>query len=181
MDDETGWNDVLTGGWHAGVRDAVVTRVERLSQCRHGQLVRTLSDLEAARYAWVEDLHRLVVVAIRDETGADLDELGSQAAWACYEDVWERLRVRWSRGGRLARVPLGAEPEVVRLLQSLPVAAAEAAGTDVSTCPPDPLWLGGRLLVDLEGLRAHLDGPARGDDDLRILVGLITGACRRRQ
>ena len=179
MDDETGWDDVLTSGWHAGVRDAVVSRVEHGARGRHGLLVRTLSDPDVARYAWVEDLHQRVLVAIRDETGADLDELGSQAAWACYEDVWERLRRRWERGGRLARVPLGSESEVVHLVQSLPVGAAEAAGADVSTQPPDPLWLRGRLLVDVTGLRLHLDGPGAGDDDLRILVGLIIGACGR--
>ncbi|GGI07209.1 hypothetical protein [Egicoccus halophilus] len=178
MDDDSGWNDLLVGGWHAGVRDAVVVRVERASVGHHGELVRTLSDPDGARYAWVESLHRRVLGAIRAETGADLDELGSQAAWACYEDVWERLRVRWGRGGRLARVPLGGEPDVVRLLHSLPPSAAEAAGADISCEPPDPLWLHGRLLVDLEGLAGHV-AASPDDTDLRILAGLLRGACRR--
>lgn len=177
MDDETGWNDVLVGGWHAGVRDAVVARVEQATFGRRGQLVRTLSDPDAARYAWVEALHARVVLAIREETGADLDALGSQAAWACYEDVWDRLRMRWGRGGRLARVRLGSEPATVRLLAALPVAAAEAAGADVSTEPPDPLWLDGRLLVDVEGLQAYAR-LASTDDGVRDTTERIVAACR---
>ncbi|MFA9445729.1 hypothetical protein [Egicoccus sp. AB-alg6-2] len=178
MDDESGWNDVLVGGWHAGVRDAVVLRVERATGGRHGQLVRTLADPDGARYAWTESLHALIVAAIRDETGADLDALGSQAAWSCYEQVWDRLALRWGNGGRLCRVPIGAEPDVVRLLEGLPVAAAEAAGADAGTDPPDPLWLRGRLLVDLEGLQQYLAGRDPHDES-RITAGLIARACAR--
>lgn len=176
MDDESGWNDVLVGGWHAGVRDAVVVRVERQTFGHHGQLVRTLRDPETARFAWVEVLHRQVVAAIRDETGADLDALGSQAAWACYEQVWERLRTRWARGGRLARVPLGGEPDVVDRLRRLPVPAAEAAGADVSGRVPDPLWVDGRLLVDVHGLRAYVHA-SDASAEVRTLVAAILAAC----
>lgn len=175
MDDESGWNELLIGGWSAGVRDAVVARVEAATAGRHGQLVRTLSDPDAARYAWTEALHEAVVAGIRDETGADLDALGSQAAWACYEQVWDRLRTRWGRGGRLARVPLGAEPAVVALLHELPSTAAEAAGADVAVHPPDPLWLHGRLLIDLDGLVRH---AAAVGGDVRITAGRIARACR---
>jgi hypothetical protein len=176
VDDDSGWNDVLVGGWHAGVRDAVVVRVERRTFGRHGQLVRTLHDPEAARFAWVEILHRHVVAAIREETGADLDALGSQAAWACYEQVWDGLRTRWADGGRLARVPLGREPVVVNLLMQLPAAAAEAAGADVSGQVADPLWVDGRLLVDVHGLRAHVHASA-ADADVRTVIARILAAC----
>lgn len=178
VDDESGWNDVLVGGWHAGVRDAVVARVEQRTAGRHGQLVRTLCDPDTARFAWVEQLHQHVVAAIRDETGADLDALGSQAAWACYEQVWERLRVRWGRGGRLVRVPLGAEPAVVGLVQRLPVGAAEAAGADVSGPVADPLWVEGRLLIDLAGLRAWARSHAATPPSVG-LVTAIAAACGR--
>lgn len=176
MDDDSGWNDVLVGGWHAGVRDAVVVRVERQTLGRHGQLVRTLRDPDEARYAWVEILHRDVLDAIRAETGADLDALGSQAAWACYEQVWDRLRTRWGRGGRLTRVPLGREPSVVTLLQQLPTATAEAAGADVSGPVPDPLWVDGRLLVDVHGLRAHVQA-AGATTQVRRVAAAILVAC----
>ena len=176
VDDESGWHDVLVGGWHAGVRDAVVRRVERMATGHRGQLVRTLHDPDAARYAWVEELHRDVVAAIRDETGADLDSLGSQAAWACYEQVWDRLRTRWGRGGPLTRVPLGNEPTVVALLHRLPTGLAEAAGAEVSGHLADPLWVGGRLLVDLDGLRtAAADAPA----EVRAVIASLVAACGR--
>jgi hypothetical protein len=155
-DDGTGWNEVLVGGWTAEVRDAVVARVERACLGRRGRLVRVLGDPEAAPARHVEQLHRLVLDAVAAETGAHLEELGSQAAWACYDDVWEELTARWADGGELATVPLGAEPAVVRLLQHLPPEIAEHAGPDGHARPPDPLWLGGRLRVDVDGLYAFL-------------------------
>jgi hypothetical protein len=155
-DDGTGWNEVLVGGWTAEVRDAVVARIERATVGRRGRLVRTLAAPEQVPAAWVEQLHVLILGAIAAETGADLDALGSQAAWACYDDVWSELAARWADGGSLRRVPLGAEPPVVRLLQHLPADAAEYAGADVTRAVPDPLWVGGRLRVDVEGLFAYL-------------------------
>jgi hypothetical protein len=155
-DDGTGWNELLVGGWTSDVRDAVVRRVERATTGRHGRLVRTVADPEAVRPAWVEQLHELILAAIAAETGADLDALGSQAAWACYDAVWDELAARWSDGGALVTVPLGAEPGVVRLVQHLPPDVAEHAGADVAERVPDPLWLRGRLLVDVEGLWAYL-------------------------
>jgi hypothetical protein len=155
-DDGTGWNEVLVGGWTAEVRDAVVARIERASVGRRGRLVRTLSDPDGAPAARVEQLHELVLAAIAAETGADLDALGSQAAWACYDDVWTELTARWADGGTLRRVPLGDEPAVARLLQHLPAEVAEHGGAEVSGRAPDPLWLRGRLRVDVDGLWAYL-------------------------
>jgi hypothetical protein len=155
-DDGSGWNEVLVGGWTADVRDAVVVRIERASLGRRGWLVRTLADPDGVQAGWVEALHRVVVAAVAAETGADLDALGSQAAWACYDDVWAELGARWADGGALPQVPLGDEPAVVRLLQHLPPQIAEHAGADVSGTVPDPLWVAGRLRVDVEGLWAYL-------------------------
>ena len=156
MDDSSGWNEVLLGVWHQGVRDAVVARIEAATIGRRGWLVRVFATPDAARADWTETVHAVVLAAIRDETGADLDELGSQAAWECYEQVWECLRERWGDGGDLATVRLGAEPEVTRLMSSLPAEAAACAGADVTTATPDPLWLRGRLRVDAQGLGAYL-------------------------
>jgi hypothetical protein len=155
-DDGTGWNEMLVGGWTAEVRDAVVARVERASVGRRGRLVRILADPDGVPAAWVEELHRLVLAAIAAETGADLDALGSQAAWACYDHVWAELEERWADGGSLREVPLGGEPAVVRLLRNLPADVAASAGAEVRGSGPDPLWLRGRLLVDIEGLWAYL-------------------------
>jgi hypothetical protein len=160
VDDETGWNDVLLGLWTERVRDAVVARIERATVGRRGWLVRALADPDGCRPEHTETVHALVVAAIRDETGADLDALGSQAAWESYEQVWEALRDRWADGGSLGVVRLGSEPAVVRAIAALPEEAAAHLAADVSGSVADPLWLGGRLRVDLEGLAAYrrLDG-----------------------
>jgi hypothetical protein len=155
VDDETGWNDVLLGMWTERVRDAVVARIERATVGRRGWLVRALADPDGCRPEYTETVHALVVAAIRDETGADLDALGSQAAWESYEQVWEALRERWSDGGTLGVVRLGSEPAIARAIAGLPEEAAAHLAADVSGPVPDPLWLGGRLRVDLDGLAAY--------------------------
>ena len=174
MDDSSGWNEVLVGVWADPVCDAVVARIEAATVGRRGWLVRVLVDPDAARADWTETVHALVLAAIRDETGADLDELGSQSAWDCYEQVWERLRRAWGDGGRLAKVRLGAEPEVSRLVTGLPAEAAAYAGADVTRDVPDPLWLVGRMRIDDEGLRAYLalDG-GRAPADVHTAVTTI--------
>lgn len=180
-DDGTGWNEVLVGGWTADVRDAVVRRVEDRTVGWRGPMLRTLVDPEGAPAAWTEALHRVVVAAIAEETGADLDELGSHAAWACYEEVWQGLVSRWDGGGDLAMVPLGQEPAVVALIGALPPLAAQSAGADIRGAVPDPLWLAGRLRVDVAGLRAILaTGALAGADELRIETLLEHVEGRRR-
>jgi hypothetical protein len=160
VDDETGWNDVLLGLWSEAVRDAVVARIERATVGRRGWLVRVFADPDGCRPDFTETVHALVLAAIRDETGADLDALGSQAAWESYEQVWDALAARWRDGGPLAVVRLGAEPEVARAIAGLPPEAAAHLAADVSGPDPDPLWVAGRLRVDLDGLAAYrrLDG-----------------------
>jgi hypothetical protein len=160
VDDETGWNDVLLDMWSEQVRDAVVARIERVTVGRRGWLVRALADPDGCRPEYTETVHALVVAAIRDETGADLDALGSQAAWESYEQVWDTLRDRWADGGTLGVARLGSEPAVARAIAGLPEEAAAHLAADVTGAVPDPLWLSGRLRVDLEGLAAYrrLDG-----------------------
>ncbi len=168
-DDGTGWNEVLLTTWSDEVRSTVVERVEHLTTGWRGPLVRTLRDTDAVPSAWIEALHATVVAAIAEVTGADLDELGSHAAWNCYEEVWQALTRRWADGGTLAVVPLGREPAVTTLLTTLPPEAAAAAGADTSAASPDPLWSAGRLRIDVEGLQLLLSrGVLNGADEIRI-------------
>lgn len=157
MDDESGWNAVLLELWTDEVRDAVVARIERAMVGRHGWLVRVFSDPGGVRASLTEIVHAVVLAAIRDETGADLDGLGSQAAWDCYEQVWDELAARWADGGVLTAVPVGDEPDIVRAIAQLPDEAAVAAAADVCDWGSDPLWLAGRLRVDTAGLRSYLE------------------------
>ncbi len=179
MDDESGWNEVLLEVWSEDLRDQVVARIESVAVGRHGWLVRVFSDPEGVAGGLTETVHAVVLAAIRDETGADLEELGSQAAWECYEQVWDNLAQRWSDGGRLAVVPLGIEPDIVRLIRSLPLEGAVAAAADVSGEVWDPMWLRGRLRVDVEGLRAYLrlDGD-RAPAEIHACVTAILDALR---
>lgn len=158
FDDDSGWTEILVDGWGPLVRAAVVDRVERGLVGRRGVLVRALTEevASAGHAACVEEVHARVVEAIRQETGADLDELGSQAAWACYDEVWGQLQSRWLAGGTTVVVAAADEVEVVALVRSLSPAAAQHAGADIGTVPWVPMRCGGRLHVDLEGLFAYL-------------------------
>lgn len=182
MDDESGWNAILLFMWTDQVRDAVVARVERDTLGRRGWLVRVFADPDRARPSLIEAVHMRVVEAIRDETGADLDHLGSQAAWECYEQVWAALDRRWRHGGTLAVVPLGDEPTVSRALVSLPVDAALAAAVDVEDRGVvEPLWLHGRLRVDADGLRRYLatggrDIPPRVRATVQRILAVVVDA-----
>jgi hypothetical protein len=177
-DDGTGWHEVLVGGWSEEVRDAAVRRVEGMTLGWRGPLVRVLAAPDDAPGIWTEALHRAVIAAIAAETGADLDELGSHAAWACYEEVWQALTGRWEDGGELVTVPLGREAPVAAAIAALPPVAAEAAGADVTGPRPDPLWLAGRLRVDVDGLRALLargDLPSPVEVQVEVLLDRIAG------
>ncbi len=156
MDDASGWDAVLRELWSEEVRDAAVTRIETATVGRRGWLVRVFAAPEQVRGELTETVHALVLAAIRDETGADLEALGSQAAWECYEQVWDTLAARWASGGDVPVVPLGREPGVVRCLLGLPPEAAVCAGADLVAGAVQPLWLAGRLYVDTAGLRAYL-------------------------
>lgn len=180
MDDDTGWTRWFLGVWSPAVRQAVVARLDEATAGHRGWLVRALLTPEHAAAAWTETAHALVLAAIRDETGADLDAMGSQAAWEAYEEVWGALRAAWSDGGPFVPVRLGSEPTVTRLLQGLPREAAAYLGADVTQEPADPLWLGGRLRIDRDGLEAYrrLDGgrlPSAVARDLRAIAATLEG------
>jgi len=182
VDDESGWNDLLLELWTDEVRDAVVRRIEEATVGRRGWLVRVFAAPDGVRAELTETVHAVVLAAIRDETGADLDVLGSQAAWECYEQVWDELADRWADGGWTEPVPLGAEPEVVRALAGLPAEAAVCAGVDLDAeGHVDPLWLAGRLRIDADGLRAYLrlDG-GRAPVAVHRAIDAILGVLERR-
>ncbi len=181
MDDTSGWDEVLRDSWSDRLRDLVVGRIEAATVARRGWLVRVVTDPERVRPELTETVHAVVLAAIHDETGADLEELGSQAAWECYEDVWRELAERWAGGGPLATVPLGREVEVVRVLVRLPAEAAVAAGADLTEGGVEPLWTAGRLRLDIEGLHAYraLDGgwlPSEVASDLEVLLAAVDPA-----
>ncbi|MCC5950088.1 MAG: hypothetical protein JJT89_16685 [Nitriliruptoraceae bacterium] len=177
-DDDTGWNEVLLELWSPRVRDDVVRRIEQATTGRHGWLVRVFAAPEGVAAGLTEVVHRVILAAIRDETGADLESLGSQAAWECYEQVWDRLAARWADGGSLGTAPIGREPDLVRAVRALPLEAAVAAGADGAASPPDPLWLHGRLRIDVIGLHAYLrlDGgqvPEAVQQPLQVILGQV--------
>ena len=182
FDDDSGWTEILVDGWGPLVRAAVVDRVERAMVGRRGLLVRALVEEVAndGQAACVEEVHDRVVEAIRVETGADLDELGSQAAWACYDEVWGQLQARWGTGGATLAVAPEVEDEVVALVRSLSPSGAEHAGADVGSLPFAPMRVGPIVHVDLEGLFAYL---ARDTGEVtaseRVLVDRIVALVRR--
>lgn len=165
MDDDAVWEAILIDGWGPHVRDAAVRRVERRTTGRRGALARIATDPDGARFAWTEWLHGEVLAAIVAETGADLEQLGSQAAWACYEDVWDELTSRWCRGGNLGRVATSDRGEVETLLARLPAWIAERAGADIGEVPAVPLEIDGTLRIDVDGLLLCLDDHERPLDD----------------
>lgn len=167
MDDHTEWTRILVDGWGPLVLAAVVDRVERAMVGRRGVLVRALVEERRpspGHAACVEEVHERILAAIRTETGADLDGLGSQAAWATYDQVWGHLQERWRQPtAGLCRVPPEVGAEVAALVRSLSPAAATHAGADVGTQPYELLHHGGGPCVDVEGLFAHL---ARDDGEV---------------
>lgn len=181
FDDDSGWTEILVDGWGPLVRAAVVDRVERAMVGRRGPLVRALVEdvVDDGQAACVEEVHERVVDAIRVETGADLDDLGSQAAWACYDEVWGQLQARWATGGATHAVAPAIEDEVVALVRSLSPSGAEHAGADVGRLPFTPMRVGPALHVDLEGLFAYLardTGEVTGAE--RVLVDRIVALVR---
>lgn len=182
-DDESGWNEILVDGWGPLVLAAVVERVERAMVGRRGVLVRALHEEAASpgHAACVEEVHEQVMDAIRRETGADLEGLGSQAAWATYDQVWGALQQAWGtpapRAPRpgLTAVASARRDEVVRLVRLLTPAAAMHAGADVGTMPYTPLTVGRTVYVDVEGLFAYLarDSGEVTDADRTVIDRLL--------
>lgn len=179
MDDESGWNAILVEGWGELVRAAVCDRVADRMRHARGVLAVAVVTPDEAPAAAVERVHDAVVAAIAAETGADLDELGSQAAWATYDDVWAELGRRWADGSGMEVVPARAVEEVRALLAGLPQPAIEHAGAVVD-------GLGTRLLQTADGPRLDVEGLFRwlatedAEDELRDrarrVVALVRGA-----
>lgn len=180
--DDDGWTEILVSGWGPLVRAAVVERVERAFVGRRGVLCRAVTEEVASggHAACVEEVHEHVVAAIRVETGADIDALGSQAAWACYDEVWGQLQRRWAGGGSTMTVPGPVADEVTALVRSLCPAAAQHAGADIGALPFRLLRVGDRFHVDVDGLFAYLaldTGEVTPGD--RVLIDRLIGLVRR--
>ncbi len=181
MDDDATWALILTDEWGELTLDAVVRRIEDAMRGDRARLVQTVLDPDHAPPMWVEEVHDLVLSAIHVETGADLDTLGSQAAWGVYEQTWNALRDRWSDGGRLVPIAPADEHSATDLLRALPAAVAQRAGADTSTIPATPLRLQGLLLLDAEGLFAWIAGGGDADfpSTVRRDVDLLLDLARR--
>lgn len=182
FDDDDGWTEILVSGWGALVRAAVVDRVERALVGRRGILWRAVNEEVASggHAACVEEVHDHIVAGIRVETGADIDALGSQAAWACYDEVWGQLQRRWADGGTTLPVDPAVADEVTALVRSLCPAAAQHAGADIGVMPFRLLRVGDRLHVDVDGLFAYLArdvGEVTSGD--RMLIDRLVALVRR--
>jgi len=180
VDDESGWNAILVEGWGDLVRAAVCDRVDDALATARGVLAIAVVTPDDAPAAAVERVHHVVVAAIAAETGADLDELGSQAAWATYEDVWGELGRRWAEGGPMELLPRAAEAEVLRLLAGLPPAAVEHAGAVLDREHVHVLRTGGGVRLDVEGLFRWLATDTDADDHTRSRARRVIEAARRR-
>lgn len=152
MDDESGWNQVLVEGWGDLVRAAVCDRLDDAFATARGVLALAVTAPDDAPADVVERVHDGVVVAIAAETGANLDELGSQAAWATYDDTWAELGRRWTDGGPMEPVDAGREPELVRLLAGLPRDAIEHAGAVVDATSVLLVQTDDGPVLDVDGL-----------------------------
>lgn len=155
MDDESGWHLILVDGWGPLVRTAVVERVVAGFTTRLGVLASTALEPDDAEAEWVQSVHEAIVAAIEQETGADIEELGSQAAWAVYDEVWTALAGRVAADESLVPVPEHRVGQVMAVLAEMPVEAAVQAGA----VP----WDGGPALPVLIDARArvHVDGVFR--------------------
>ena len=179
MDDDTAWTEILVDGWGPLVRSAVADRVEEDFAAERGTLAAAVLDPDDAPAEAVEAVHGRIVAAIGVETGADLDELGSQAAWATYEDTWAELARRLrSLPGMRPLTDAQLEP-VRRILASLPADAALAAGAAAGTREPARRGDDRRPAVDVPGLYRWLateEGAGEADRDrVRALLGIVVG------
>ena len=167
MDDESGWNEILVDGWGELVRAAVCNRVEDALASARGVLAMAVTTPDDTPVEAVERVHAAVIEAIATETGADLDKLGSQAAWATYDDVWGELGRRWDNGGGMEPVDPAVAPEVRRLLAGLPRTAIEHAGAVVDGLDVQLLRTDTGPHLDVDGLFRWLASDEADDERLR--------------
>lgn len=180
MDDESGWHTILVEGWGDPVRDAVCDRVDDALAAAHGVLAIAVVTPDGAPAAAVERVHHAVVAAIAAETGADLDLLGSQAAWATYEDVWGELTRRWADGGRMELLRPSVQDEVLRLLTGLPPAAVEQAGAVRDGDHVQVLRTTDGVHLDVEGLSRWLATATDATETVRARARRVVEVARRR-
>lgn len=175
MDDDSGWHEILVDGWGPLVRAAVCERVEESFSIRRGVLAVTVTSPDDAPADATEQVHDAVVAAIGRETGADLDALGSQSAWATYDDVWAELGRRAEQVDGFEEIAESAVRPVLLALAALPREVVEHAGA-VHGDDGRLLLLrrGGRPMLDVEGVFRWLatDADATGStrDRARDLV-----------
>ena len=178
MDDDSGWNAVLVEGWDDDVRAAVCDRVDAAFRHARGVLAIAATEPDAAPADAVERVHTAIVTAIAAETGANLDELGSQAAWATYDDVWAELGRRWADGPGLERTRPAAEAEVVRLLTGLPRVAVEHAGAMVDDGSVRLLRTPDGARLDVDGIFRWLATDDHAPDAVRARARAVVAAAR---
>ena len=168
MDDESGWNEILVDGWGPLVRAAVCDRVEDAFSTSRGVLAVAAGDPDGAPAQATERVHETIVAAIAIETGADLHELGSQAAWATYDDVWGELGRRATDGGRFEVVDDAVVETVRTLLLTLPLSLVEHAGAVLGDDGRVMLVRrDGVTLLDVEGVHRWLALDDEADEDTR--------------
>lgn len=179
VDDETGWNEILVEGWGPLVRAAVCHRVVDVFRTRLGLLAATAATPDDAPADWVEDVHVAVVQGIRTETGADIEELGSQAAWATYDEVWQVLPRAVAAVEDLVPVPEARVGQVQALVAELPLDAALLAGAvPWPDGPTLPVVVDGRPRVNLEGLFRWLATEQRAAESHRALARALVAVVR---
>jgi hypothetical protein len=180
VDDESGWHQVLVEGWGDLVRAAVCDRLDDAFATCRGVLALAVTDPDGAPADAVERVHDGVVVAIAAETGANLDELGSQAAWATYDDTWAELGRRWADGGPMESVAHTDEDGLARLLAGLPRTAIEHAGAVVDVDTVRLVQTDDGPVLDVDGLFRWLAMDHEAPDAVRERARRVVATARRR-
>ncbi|MEE8602983.1 hypothetical protein [Euzebya tangerina] len=180
MDDSSGWHEILVDGWGELVREAVIDRVRADFAFRVGILAAAVVTPDDAEAEWVEAVHRSVVDGIRIETGADIEELGSQAAWAPYEEVWQFIEARLGADASFESVPEYRVGQVLALLAELPPRAVlHAGGIPWPEEAPAALVLDGRTRVHVDGLFRWLATEDEATGEHRVLARALIALVRQ--
>ncbi len=180
VDDESGWHEILVDGWGPLVREAVCDEVERTFRSSRGVLAATVTAPDDAPAHLVERVHGAVLAAIALETGADLDALGSQAAWATYDDVWAELGRRAEELEHFEPVHGASADTLRRVLAAVPPSVVEAAGAyhrddgSIAFCVRDD-----HVVLDVEGVHRWLATEDAADHATRQRARDLVELARR--
>lgn len=165
--------ELLRSTWSPMVEGAVADRVDRPGN--RGHVVRGI--LPDASQAATDFLFEEIADALAHETGVDIDYARTETAYRAIDDVMALLTHRWRTGGSLSRVGEDEAAAATQALRRLEMKAAEWAGCDVSQQPYEPLYLNGRLLVDVSGLCRYLGTfcpePTDGDDEYERIIQVL--------